>query len=374
MTTYRPYGIKELQALLQQAKAQQQPVLTRHQRRAGLGLDFQNWNKIREIDTANLTVTAERAVSLGELEDAVHAHGLHVAAMTEDLRTVTLGDFFAEQMFCLTSLHDKQPRFQVLGLEIMLLDGTVLSVAGKTVKNVTGYDMCRFYLSNREQLALPLAFTIKLVSQEAVQVMLEADVADSAILPELAWRLRAQNVRPKVCLYWNHAASVFLQHTEPTGRLVLLCSGDKQRVEKELQVVQDATVDLLQLQPCVQPEQVWHEIRALRNGTLWPNGLKVPSLRCGEMLQQLAEHQLGCWYNPMEGALQLMPANDDGAIYQTLCQAAQALGGDGNWYLMQQYGFAPAGATAIWQILKQQFDPEQRLNPCEKGGAEDGTK
>ena len=71
---------------------------TRHQRQEGMGLDFQNWNKIREIDENNLTVTAERGVTLGELEDAVNRCGLHVAAMTEDLRTVTLGDFFAEQM------------------------------------------------------------------------------------------------------------------------------------------------------------------------------------------------------------------------------------------------------------------------------------
>ncbi len=39
--------------------------------------------------------------------------------------------FFAEQMICLTSLRYNQPRFQVLGLEVLLADGTVLSVAGK---------------------------------------------------------------------------------------------------------------------------------------------------------------------------------------------------------------------------------------------------
>ena len=75
MTTYKPYGIKELQDLLQQAKEQHLPILTRHQRQEGVGIDFQNWNKIREIDVANLTVTAERAVTLGELEGAVREKG-----------------------------------------------------------------------------------------------------------------------------------------------------------------------------------------------------------------------------------------------------------------------------------------------------------
>ncbi len=94
MTTYKPYGIKELQDLLQQAKEQHLPILTRHQRQEGVGIDFQNWNKIREIDVANLTVTAERAVTLGELEGLFAKKGLHVAAMTDDLWTVSLGDFF----------------------------------------------------------------------------------------------------------------------------------------------------------------------------------------------------------------------------------------------------------------------------------------
>ena len=75
MTTYKPYGMTELQSLLQQAAEQKLPVLTRHQHSAGLGIDFQNWNKIREIDTVNLTVTAERAVTFGELEEAVNEIG-----------------------------------------------------------------------------------------------------------------------------------------------------------------------------------------------------------------------------------------------------------------------------------------------------------
>ena len=97
MTTYKPYGIKELQDVLQEAREQNLPVLSRHQKQEGIGLDFQNWNMIREIDPVNLTVTAERGVTFGELEEAVRGHGLHMAAITEDLRDFTLGDFFAEQ-------------------------------------------------------------------------------------------------------------------------------------------------------------------------------------------------------------------------------------------------------------------------------------
>lgn len=375
MTTYKPYGIIELQNLLQQAAAQNLPVLTRHQHGAGLGIDFQNWNKIREIDTVNLTVTAERAVTFGELEDAVREKGLHVAMMTEDLRMVNLGDFFADQMYCLTSLQKNQPRFQILGLEVLLADGTVLQVAGKTVKNVTGYDMCRFYISNREQLAIPLAFTIKLVSQEPVQTMLEADLNDAAVVVQLAKRLRQQNITPQVCLYWNQAAAALLQQPVPTGHLILVCSGSTQRVEKELQAVRAITDELgIALTFCEQPEQVWHTIRTLRAHTVWGDGVKVPSLRCADMLMTLAQQQIGCWYHPLQGSFQLMPAQADGLVYQQLCAQAESLGGAGNWYYKQQYGLAAAGETKLWRQLKQQFDAAQRLNPMVEGEIQDDAE
>ena len=344
MTTYKPYGIK----------------------------DFQNWNKIREIDAVNLTVTAERGVTLGELEDAVNESGLHMAAMTEDLRDVTLGVFFAEQMLSLTSLRYNQPRYQVLGLEVMLADGTVLQVAGKTVKNVTGYDMCRFYISSRETLAIPLAFTIKLISQEPVQAVMEAPIADTAVLMELVRGLRQQKLNPKVCVYWNDAAAKQIGQTG--GRLMMVCSGSAERLQRDLwEICKLAEALQIDLKINEQPEALWRDLQQLRSRTIWNDGIKVPSLQCDVMLQELEQNNIGCWYSPMQGSMQLMPQQADGTVYRQLCEAAGRLGGCGNWYYQYQYGFAPAGAAKIWQQLKEKFDAEGRLNPVQKGGVQYGN-
>ncbi|MBR5318670.1 MAG: FAD-binding oxidoreductase [Peptococcaceae bacterium] len=344
MTTYKPYGIK----------------------------DFQNWNKIREIDAVNLTVTAERGVTLGELEDAVNEYGLHMAAMTEDLRDVTLGVFFAEQMLSLTSLRYNQPRYQVLGLEVMLADGTVLQVAGKTVKNVTGYDMCRFYISSRETLAIPLAFTIKLISQEPMQAVMEAPIADTAVLMELVRGLRQQKLNPKVCVYWNAAAAKQIEQTG--GRLMMVCSGSAERLQRDLwEICKLAEALQIDLKINEQPEELWRGLQQLRSRTIWNDGIKVPSLQCDVMLQELEQNNIGCWYSPMQGSMQLIPQQADAEVYRQLCEAAGRLGGCGNWYYQYQYGFAPAGAAKIWQQLKEKFDAEGRLNPVQKGGVQYGN-
>lgn len=370
MTTYKPYGIKEVQELLRQAKGQGLPVWTRHQRQEGMGLDFQNWNKIREIDENNLTVTAERGVTLGELEDAVNRCGLHVAAMTEDLRTVTLGDFFAEQMPCLTAGYYNHPRFQVLGLEVLLPDGVVLHVAGKTVKNVTGYDMCRFYISNRETLALPMAFTLKLVSKEPVQVMLEAVLEQEDLLMPLVVQMRKRRITPQVFVYWNAVAAEIVKQEGTAGHLMMSFCGSEAKVKRELEAISDLAEEMqIGLQLCTEPEQLWWSLKTLRSHTVWADGLKVPSLYCGVLLEELTTQKIGCWYSPLEGSLHLLPEDADGVQYQALCNRAVELGGCGNWYYQYQYHFAPAGETAIWQKLKEKFDSENRLNPMEIGGA-----
>lgn len=128
------------------------------------------------------------------------------------------------------------------------------------------------------------------------------------------------------------------------------------------------------LQVCEQPEQIWQEIAALRSYTVWQDGLKVPSLQCPALLPALEEQQIGCWYNPMQGSLQLIPPQGTAELYKQLYDQAVALGGAGNWYYMDSYGFAPETETRLWRSLKQQFDGGQRLNCRETGGGFHGTK
>ena len=373
MTTYRPYGVKELQDILRQAQEQNQAVLTRHQKQDGIGIDFQNWKQIREVDPVNLTVTAEREVTFGELEDAVNGYGLHMAAMTEDLRDVTLGEFFAEQYTCLSSSRYNQPRYQVLGLEVMLADGTVLQVAGKTVKNVTGYDMCRFYISSRETLAIPLAFTIKLVSQQPAQAVMEASVEDVNLLMDLVRGMRQKQLHPEVCVYWNDVASEQIGYEG--GRLVLVFSGSTERLQRDLwEICKLADLLGITLTVCEETEEQWKALKQLRVKTIWHDGLKVPSLKCSEMLQKLKAERIGCWYSLLQGSLQLMPKRADEMLYKQLCDNAQTLDGCGNWYYQYQYGFAPAGETKVWQQLKDKFDASGRLNPIMRGGVQHGNR
>lgn len=378
MTTYKPYGIKELQEVMQLATAQHLPIFTRHQHQEGVRIDFQNWNKILEVDPVNLTVTAERGVTFGQLEEQVNPYGLHLAAMTEDLREITLGDFFADQLSCLTSQRYPQPRYQVLGMQVLLGNGTVLQVAGKTVKNVTGYDMCRFYLSNRETLAIPLTFTLKLISMEPVQAVLTAPIADEAILMELVRGLRQKKLNLQGCVYWNQAAAKLLPANHPIGQaenqLIMVCGGTVERLQRDLQEICYLAEPMqIDLRLSEQPEDVWSALRGLRSQTIWHDGVKVPALQCHAMLQDLETTQTGCWYHVLQGGMQLMPQQADGMLYRRLCEKAAQLGGCGNWYYQYQYGFAPAGETNVWRQLKEKFDPDDRLNPVECGGGQHGN-
>lgn len=365
MTTYKPYGISELQELLKFADEKGLPVLTRHQRQDGVGIDFQNWDRIIEIDPQNFTVTAGRAVFLGELEDVLQRQGLHFPAYSEDLRLTTIGDFYGDQMCQLT--QETQARYLVQGLEVMLSDGNVISVGGKTVKNVSGYDMCRLYISNRETLAIPLVFLLKIVSQKKNAYGVLLQLSDEISLASLAGLLR--QLQPLVCVGWDHGSLALLEQAVGTGQsmLLLLQEKDTQRQREQLAALQGEGV-VLQL---LDPEQLaacWRLVRDLRGITAWHDGFRVPMQQVDFFMEALRQLGAGFWYLPLQGRFQLIHPNASIEIYKKILNEAQKLGGAGNRYYEMLYGLAPQAEVTLWQALKQQFDPDNQLNPLEQEG------
>lgn len=86
-------------------------------------------------------------------------------------------------------------------------------------------------------------------------------------------------------------------------------------------------------------------------------------------MEELANRNIGVWYNIMEGNMQLLPPDaGDGVVYRSLCRKAELLGGSGNRRLQYQFGLMPAQELKLWGKLKQQYDPEGRLNPVAGGG------
>jgi glycolate oxidase len=130
----------------------------------GIKLELAALNRILEIDAANLVATVEPGLQMAELNVKLHEHGLRfVPAENPFYRGKTVGEFFYEGCSNISSLKYGPAKHFLMGSDIVLPTGQLLKTGGKTVKNVTGYDLTRFFNAPFANLGVTVKFLLKLL-------------------------------------------------------------------------------------------------------------------------------------------------------------------------------------------------------------------
>ncbi len=120
-------------------------------------------NRILEVDAENLTATVQPGVIVQTLNDAVASHGLIYPPDPGTVATATMGGTVAECSGGLRGLKYGVTKHYIMGLEVVLADGSVLRAGGKTVKNVTGYDLVKLFTGSEGTLGIITGITVKLI-------------------------------------------------------------------------------------------------------------------------------------------------------------------------------------------------------------------
>lgn len=135
----------------------------------GLVVSFERMNKILEIDTDNHVAVVQPGVTLQQLNDAIEPHGLFYPVFPGEA-SASLGGNVATNAGGMRAVKYGVTRHHVLGLEIVLADGTVIRTGGKFVKSSTGYDLTQLVVGSEGTLALVTEVTVRLHHRPAHQV------------------------------------------------------------------------------------------------------------------------------------------------------------------------------------------------------------
>ncbi len=122
--------------------------------RGGAVVSLLKMNKIQEIDEKNMQVRVEPGVVSADLQDALKKHNLFFPPDPSSTVESTLGGNVGENAGYTRAVKYGVTRDYILGLEAVLSDGTVINVGGKTVKNVTGYDLVALLTGSEGTLAI----------------------------------------------------------------------------------------------------------------------------------------------------------------------------------------------------------------------------
>jgi glycolate oxidase len=122
-------------------------------------------NHILEIDTENATVQAEAGVITADLQAAVEKHGLFYPPDPSSIRHSTIGGNIACNAGGPRCLKYGVTGDYVLGLTVVLADGSILKTGGKPIKDVTGYDLNALFTGSEGTLGLITEALLRLIAQ-----------------------------------------------------------------------------------------------------------------------------------------------------------------------------------------------------------------
>jgi glycolate oxidase FAD binding subunit len=224
-------SLEEASALLAAANAEGRSV------RIGEDLTTGGLDRVLEHEAGDLTCTVEAGMQLSELNAALAPHGQRLSL--DPPGDPTIGALLATNVSGPLRHRFGAPRDLVLGVTLVLADGTIANAGGKVVKNVAGYDLARLVCGSRGSLALiaRASFRLHPLPKASRTLVVETEhVADV-----VAALLRSQ-LQPSA-----------LDVLHP-GRVAVLLEGGERGV-----AAQAAAVELLSAESA--DDEVWSESR-----------------------------------------------------------------------------------------------------------------
>ena len=130
--------------------------------RGAIVLDLTRMSRIIELDDVDELAVVEAGVLNGELDRAARERGLWYAPDPASRAISSIGGNIATNAGGLLCAKYGVTRESVLGLAVVLADGTLLRTGHRTVKGVTGYDLTALLTGSEGTLGVIVEATVRL--------------------------------------------------------------------------------------------------------------------------------------------------------------------------------------------------------------------
>lgn len=137
----------------------------------GVVLSTEKMKRVLEVDRRNMTATVEPGVLLMEFPKALEGTGLFYPPDPGE-KTATMGGNAMTNAGGMRAVRYGVTRDYVLGMEVVLADGSVVHLGGKNVKNSSGYSLLDLMIGSEGTLGFLTKLTVKLIPEPKVNLSL----------------------------------------------------------------------------------------------------------------------------------------------------------------------------------------------------------
>lgn len=253
-----PTTTQQISAILKMANTEKIPVTPRgggtnvsggsvpwH---GGIVLCTTKMNNIIKIDKENLTATVEPGVVLQDLTMRLAKDGLFFPPDPQSFLGATMGGIISENAGGPACVKYGVTKQYILGIEVVLPNGDIVNLGGRTLKNVVGYDLLHIFISSEGTLGVITKAELKLNPIPPARKTLVVVYDDVSKAGEGVFRVLENGVIPdKIELIDNWVINR-IEEMMPIGFpkdadavLLFECDGIAEAVEKETEKIAEIT-------------------------------------------------------------------------------------------------------------------------------------
>jgi glycolate oxidase len=169
-----------------------------------------------EVDTDSMLAVVQPGALNVEVKEAARSHGLWYPPDPSSYEICSIGGNLATNAGGLCCVKYGVTTDYVLGLEVVLADGTVARLGGRTIKDVAGLDLKRLFVGSEGTLGVITEATLRLRPRPAPPATVVATFAD----PVDAGRAVAAvmgSLRPSALELMDRAAVAAVEAAKPMG-------------------------------------------------------------------------------------------------------------------------------------------------------------
>lgn len=368
----------------------------------GILLSFERMNRVIEIDTENYAAVVEPGITLAELDEATRERGL-IYPIFPGESSASLGGNIATNAGGMRAVKHGVTRHQVLGLEAVLADGSIIETGGKLAKTSTGYDLTQLLVGSEGTLAIVTKIILRLLPRlqhrSTLLIAFESVEEVTRAVPKLV----ATGIGPLMVEYIDKltmagitvsqgielGVDASIQERALAYLLMVVEGRSEERVEGDVEDLGGLCLDMGALDVFVMPPPAASQLIEARERTFWvgkERGLSdivdvvVPRAEIARYMERVRfisqKHSTlisGCGHAG-DGNLHLGVFQPDAQLRSTVVKELLAAGIEAGGMISAEHGVGVAKKLYFMELtdpteielmkrIKRAFDPKGILNP-----------
>jgi len=235
----------------------------------GIVVCLTKMDKILSVDAGSLTATVQPGAINLDLQKAVEKFGLMYPPDPDTWAVATLGGNVATNAGGPRTLKYGVTKDYLLGLTVVLADGDVLKTGGRTLKNVTGYNLTSLFCGSEGTLGIITEIVVRLIPRPLSSRTVRAEFSELEACSDAVAAIMAGGIIPAAMELMDRFVVNAVERsfklglpTEAEAMLLIQVDGGPETLEREVAhivgVLKDKrAANIIVAENAAQAEQLW---------------------------------------------------------------------------------------------------------------------